>query len=423
MFTGKPRHRKRRSQQKREYRLKVWMLTGTGVVLLATVGGLLARAYPRLEAQMSVTRAQQLLAKGDYAGAIANASEALSFSDSDLAASRVMADATSRGHLQKELFWAQRLADLEPTLENKLRLAETGLRCQSAPYPVSTEELKDLAEKCTTNPYFHFLAGKLAENQQQLDLAETHFKTAVKLDPANQTYLLHLATVQLRDADPVVKKQARQQLERLGLDGSLGADAYRALVTSRLAAGDDAGANHYSDLLMATPQANMSDRLQALAILQRLNPRVFKVRLQETMDLSANNAEAVAELSDWMQKSDMAQKNLDWLVTLPINIRSDQSYRLAMARGYLQTGKWQAMLDLISENNWHDLEYLRLALVSHAWAELGVPTVAQSDWGIAEKQAADRYEAVTNLLGMAVSWQLTDAELNLRQRLLEMAPQ
>jgi len=315
------------------------------------------------------------------------------------------------------------LADLEPTLENKLRLAETGLRCQSAPYPVSTEELKDLAEKCTTNPYFHFLAGKLAENQQQLDLAETHFKTAVKLDPANQTYLLHLATVQLRDADPVVKKQARQQLERLGLDGSLGADAYRALVTSRLAAGDDAGANHYSDLLMATPQANMSDRLQALAILQRLNPRVFKVRLQETMDLSANNAEAVAELSDWMQKSDMAQKNLDWLVTLPINIRSDQSYRLAMARGYLQTGKWQAMLDLISENNWHDLEYLRLALVSHAWAELGVPTVAQSDWGIAEKQAADRYEAVTNLLGMAVSWQLTDAELNLRQRLLEMAPQ
>ena len=423
MFTGKPRHRKRRSQQKREYRLKVWMLTGTGVVLLATVGGLLARAYPRLEAQMSVTRAQQLLAKGDYAGAIANASEALSFSDSDLAASRVMADATAMGHSQSELSWAQRLADLEPTVENKLRLAETGLRCQNAPYPVSTGVLKDLEGKCSGNPVFHFLAGLLAKNLQQLDQAEAQFNAAVQLDPTNQTYSLYQATVQLRNPDPVVKKQARQQLETLGSNGNLGGEAYRALVAERVTAGDDAGARRYSDLLVASPQATLTDRLQNLEILHRLNSGGFNLRLQDTMNIVANNAGAVEELSAWMQQAGLVEENLAWLDKLPYGIRSEMDYKLAMARDYLQMGKWQAMLDLIAQDNWHNMDYLRLALISHAWAELGVPTVAQSDWGDAEMQAANHYEAMTNLLSLAEAWQLTDAQLNLRHRLMQLPPQ
>jgi hypothetical protein len=407
-----------------DYRLMVRMVTGTLILMLAAVGALMARdTYLVREQKMAVANAQQLLARGNFAGAMASASKALSMNATDLAASRVMADATAMGHLRTELLWAQRLADLQPTVENKLRLAETGLRCQTAPYPVSTGVLTDLAGKCANNPFFNFLAGNLTEKMQQLNLAEAYFNAAVHLDPTNLTYSLYQARVQLRDADPVVKQQARQQLEKLGLDGSLGAEAYRALVTERLAAVDDAGANHYSGLLVATPQATMADRLKDLEIVHRLNPQAFTVRLQETMDIAAHNAAAVAELSDWMQKAGLAQQNLDWLVKLPIGIRAEQSYNVAMAQAYLQTGNWKAMLNLINSSNWQDMEYLRLALASHAWAEMEVPTVAQSDWGDAEELAGDHYEAMTNLLGLAQAWQLTDAQTKLSQRLLQLAPQ
>jgi hypothetical protein len=407
-----------------DYRLMVRMVTGTLILILAAVGALIARdSYLLREQKMAVANAQKLLALGDYSGAMVSASHALNMNGTDLAASRAMADATAMGHLRTELLWAQRLADLQPTVENKLRLAETGLRCQTAPYPVSTGVLTDLAGKCASNPVFNFLAGKLTANMHQLNLAEAYFNAAVQLDPTNLTYSLYQARVQLGDADPAVKQQARKQLETLGMDGTLGAEAYRALVTERLAAVDDAGANHYSGLLVATPQATMADRLKDLEIVHRLNPQAFTVRLQETMDIAAHNAAAVAELSDWMQKAGLAQPNVEWLLKLPIGIRSAPSYNLALARGYLQTGNWKAMLDLINSSNWQDKEYLRLALASHAWAELEVPTVAQSDWGDAEQLAGNHYEAMTNLLGLAKAWQLTDAQTHLSQRLLQLAPE
>ena len=167
----------------------------------------------------------------------------------------------------------------------------------------------------------------------------------------------------------------------------------------------------------------MTDRLQNLAILQQADHAKFTDRLHLVMDLAANQVSTMAELSSWMQANGLAQENVDWLGSLPRNIRSEQAYKLALAQGYLQLGKWQDVLDFANRDNWFDQDFLRLALVSRAWSQLGVPTVAQSDWGEAVKKAGDHYEAMTNLLVLAQHWQMSDAQQDLRQRILQVAPQ
>ena len=125
---GSTRNRKRRRQKKREKQQKVWLFSATIVVLLAIIGVLLARGYLRLAEKMDLTTAQLLLAKGDYAGAMASATKALNINSTDVNACVVMADASEMAHLRTEWYWVQQLANLNPTVENKLRLAETGLR-------------------------------------------------------------------------------------------------------------------------------------------------------------------------------------------------------------------------------------------------------------------------------------------------------
>jgi len=400
------------------------MVAGTTFIVLAVVGACVIRAnYLNHEEQSEVAEAQHFLANGDYAGAVKRATQAIELNSSDLQACMVLVNASSLGHLPTELYWAQRLAEIAPTTENKLRLAATGLRCQIAPFPVTSGVLAHFTDGDTNNPAFQIVAGNFAVALHQPSDAESHFKTALQLEPNNQQYALSLATLQLGLSDPAVQKQARQRLEKLAQDGSVGITALRVLVADRQAAGDDLAAEHYSDQLLASPQASMTDRLQNLAILQQADHAKFTDRLHLVMDLAANQVSTMAELSSWMQANGLAQENVDWLGSLPRNIRSEQAYKLALAQGYLQLGKWQDVLDFANRDNWFDQDFLRLALVSRAWSQLGVPTVAQSDWGEAVKKAGDHYEAMTNLLVLAQHWQMSDAQQDLRQRILQVAPQ
>ncbi len=408
----------------RDYRLKVWMITGSTILVLAIVIACVVRTdYLKLEEKRLASNAQVCLTQGDYAGAIASAGKALALNPNDLAACRAMADASAQSRMPAELYWVQRLADLSPTIANKLRLAEVALRSQSAPYPVTTVVLTELAESAVNNPEYQMIAGNLALALHQSTDAEGHFETAVQLDPSNPQYALSLATLQLDSANESVQRQARQQLEKLSLDGTLGAAALRTLVANRQAAADPAGADHYSEQLLKLPQSTMADRLQNLELLQGLNQTTFGERLQTAMALAANQPALVGQLSNWMQSHGLASANLQWLGSLPKNIRSEPAYKLALAQAYLKMGKWQDLLDMGNRDNWSDQDFLRLALISHAWAQLGEPTVAQSNWGEAIKKAGDHYEAMTNLLVLAENWQLTQAQQYLRQRILQLAPQ
>jgi hypothetical protein len=79
---------------------------------------------------------------------------------------------------------------------------------------------------------------------------------------------------------------------------------------------------------------------------------------------------------------------------------------MALVQGYLQSSQWTSMLNIASQGNWGDLEFLRLALVFRAWSQLGAAGQADINWNSAMSAAADRHEAMTQLLQLAGSWHL-----------------
>jgi predicted Zn-dependent protease len=404
-------------------RFRIWTVgTIIGLMLLASTGWFGRSCYRHYKEKHDQAQAQAFLAKGDYRNALLSARQTLLLNPTNVPACRVMAALADLSHSPAALDWQKRIVETEPTIENKLTWAMTGLRYQNPPFPLTTQILDELAATATNLAAYQVVAASVALSTRRLAEAETHFETATKLDPTNELYALNLAIIRLGATNETKAVPSRAVLENLRTDANLGLPALRALVVDRLAHKDAGAANNYSTQLLANARATLADQLQHLGILRQLKSGDFTARLQSLQQQAATNASAVAEVAAWMQANDLLADDLQWLTGLPASLQIQHPVRLALADGYLQSGDWRTLRDFAAKGNWDEMEFLRLALVSRAWSQLGVPQVADSNWGSAVNETGGRFGAMTMLLGLAERWQLKREQEDLLKRIVEKFP-
>ena len=393
------------------------------VILIALAASLwLARPhYRHYKEKRAIAQAQTFLASGDYRNALLCARQTLLLNPTNVPACRVMVALAEISRSPAVLDWQRRIAQSEPTTENKLQLASSGLRYQGAPFPLTAQILDELAPVATNLAGYHVVAASLALSTRHLDEAESHFETAAKLDPTNQLYELNLAVIRLGSTANTKSVTSRAVLEKLRTDANLGLPALRALVVDRLAHNDAAAAMNYSTQLLTNAHSTLSDRLQHLGILQQLKSSDFSEHLQALQQQT--NAVAVAEISAWMQANALIAENIQWLTNLPATLQAQPQIRLSLANAYLQSGDWHTLRDFAAKGDWDEMEFLRLALLSRAWSQLGVQQVADSNWGSCVNETGNRYGAMTMLLGLTERWQMKRERLELLQRIVAKFPQ
>ncbi len=404
-------------------KIRVWLWTAgivAALILLAGTVWLGRSTYRQHEEARDQAQAQAFLAKGDYRNALLSARSTLLLDPTNVPASRVMAAIADLSHSPAALDMLRRIVQIAPTVENKLLLAAAGLRYQNPPFPLTTQILEELA--ATNLAGYQVVAASLALSTRRVAEAEEHFETAARLEPTNRLYELNLAVVRLGETNEAKAASARLVLQNLRTNADLGAAALRALVVDRLAHQELAAANDYSTQLLASPQASLADQLQQLGILQQLKSESFSARLQAVQQLAATNAPAVAAVASWMQANHLLDESVNWLTNLPVGIRNQPTVRLALADGYLQGKDWVKLRDFTAHGNWDELEFIRLALVSRVWSQLGQKEVADSNWNAAVNEAVNRFGALTALLNLAEQWQLPREQEDLLKRIVERFP-
>jgi len=410
----------------RQPELRLLIHLSSLVSLLLVVAGLvlLFRPYYRYCMERRDTRlARTYLEQGDWHNAELRAGYALQRNTNNLLACWVMARLTAQAHSPQELFWQQRIATLAPTVENRLRLADSALRWQNPPSPLATQLLGELAAAATTNAEYHTLAARLALSTHRLDEVEGHFATAVELDPTNTSYRLNLAVFQLGMTNQAKHDAANAALENLRTDPALGAIALRNLVANRLAQKDLAGADRYSGELQLLPEVTLPDQLQRLGILQELKSGDFLERLADLELAATTNGTMLVELSAWMRANHLLAENLLWLKSLPAKLREQVPVLLELAEDYQADSQWQALRDTVSQGKWDELEFLRFALISRACHQLQLAQLARDNWDVAVSEAGSRLGALQKLLELANHWDLKPEQLSLLQRIVRSFPQ
>jgi Flp pilus assembly protein TadD len=403
-------------------RFRMWLAgIGFGLGLLAVAAALGRAAYRHQKELRDQAQATTFLARDDYRSALLSAREVLLLNPTNVPACRVMAALADLAHSPATLDWQRRVVETEPSVENELQLAAAGLHYQNPPFPLTTQILAEFA--ATNLVSYQVVAGSLALGTHRLAEAEAHFEIAARLEPTNRRYALNLAAIRLGGTNEAKADASRRVLENLCADTNLAPAAWRSLVADRLAHQDLAAANGFSTRLLASPQATLADQLQQLEILRQLNDTAFAARLLAVQQVSATRAPAAAQVAAWMQANGRLAESIRWLTGLPANLRAQPAVGLVLADGYVQAGDWAKLRDFASTGDWGDQEFLRLALVSHAWAQLGVSAVAASCWSAAVTETRGRCSALTALLGLADQWQLPIQQEELLEQIVEKYPQ
>ncbi len=409
------------------YRLKSWLvfiaivLVGlAGLAGLARVGRHHYRHYMEKRGQQ---QALMFLAGGDYRNASLSARQTLTINPNNVPACRVQAEMADHNRSPVTLEWLQRIGQIEPTVENKLLLAAAGLKYQKPPFPLTARILDELALTATNNATYQEVAASFAMYLGRLAEAEARFEKAAALEPKNQLFRMNLAVLKMTLTNQTEQAQALAILEQMRTDDRLGLAALRALVAGRLLHREMAAAKVYSGELAANPHATMTDRVEYLGILKQLKSDEFDDQLQTVQHQAATNAIAVAELSAWMQANGLLAENLDWLTGLPNVLLDQMPVQMALAQGYLQNKQWMKVLNIATQSNWGNLEYLRYAMVSWAWSHLGGGGLADNNWNLALSKAAGNRETLIQLMALADRWQLTQKREALLLQMVQNFPE
>ena len=402
----------------------LWSVAAGVAVVLGLLGlWFYARpAYKQHREIRAVEQAKSYMAKGDYRNASLSARQTLRFNPRNLEACRIMADLAERSRSPSVLDWWRRVAELAPTIQNRLMLAATALRSQGPPYLLAAQTLEELKDSAGQVAAYHAVSAELALRLKRPSEAIAQFEQASRLEPTNELHQLNLAVLQLQSTNAGAPLAARATLERLRASTNVGTVALRWLVAERLGRNDLSAAGKLSTELLADPRSLPDDRLQHLTILDRSQSPEFTAYLGALQKNALTNAAEVYGISTWMVRHGLACECLAWLTNCPAKLRAEQPVPLALVDCYLATKDWPGLETSLQAQKWGDIECLRFAFLSRAAAELNQKLAAESHWRSAVRLAGDRLGPLTALLGMATSWGRNQAREDLLWQIAQRFP-
>jgi len=361
-------------------------------------------AYHHYKEKRAIRQAQQFMARGDWRNASVSARLAFQLNPANLAACQIMADLAEMAHSPQALDWRKRVADLAPTVENKLLLAATALRSQGAPFPLASQMLQDLRQPAGNIAAYHVLLAERALKLNQSAEAENEFAEAARLEPTNELHQFNLAVLRLGSTNSSQAAEAQATLEGLRTSTNLGPAAFRWLVGDRLAQKDLPAAEKYSSELLGGPHATFEDRLQHLTILRQGNGPQYSTFLAAVKSEAITNALKVYSLSTWMLGQKAPEEAMQWLSSLPSKLANEQPVPLAFVDAYAAKKDWAGLESYLQDLKWGELDFLRMAFLAHAAAEQHEDLATETRWRSAVREAGDRLGALNALLTLATTW-------------------
>jgi tetratricopeptide (TPR) repeat protein len=382
-------------------------------------------------------RAAGFLAGHDLAKASVSARQALRLNPGNVEACRVMGELAELARSPAAVDWFQRVAELQPTGINQLRVAACALKFEHPPYPLASRTLAEAEKSLGALPAFHVLSAELELKLGRLDRSAAHFEKACRLDPTNRLHALNLAALDLFSTNNSKAQSAQGVLVNFNSDPTYGAVALRWLVADQMRRNQFRAAHDLSHRLLAHPRTGFDDRLKHLEILRLLATRPndlvaadplelpapsatsspgfdmgcdgFGKELEKAQAVVRTNLAALLSLSEWMGQHSLADEALSWLENSHPELGRFQPVALAKADLYLAKQDWPALELFLGEQKWREVDFLRLALLSRAAGGQQRGSLAQARWKAAVRETSGRLGALNVLLALSGEWRCDSA--------------
>src|SRR5262249_31071629 len=166
-------------------------------------------AYRHHKEERFIKQAKKYMAESDFRNAALAARQAFALNPGNVDACGILAELSELAQSAQLLDWRRRLADLAPTVENRLLLARAALRCQPPPYPLAAPIPSEIDGSGQDIAAFHVVSAELALKLNEPTKAADEFAEASRLEPTNEMHRLNLAVLRLQSSNLAASSSAR----------------------------------------------------------------------------------------------------------------------------------------------------------------------------------------------------------------------
>ena len=384
--------------------VKLTLIGLVAVLILGAAGVVVWRkVITPIRQHRMIERGRTLIEAKDLKQAEIAVGRALQLNPRDPVATRLMLQLAESAGAKNALFWYKQMASLEPdVVEHRLAWARAALKFNEV--SIAEQALQGLGEASRQTAAYHDLAGQIALASRQEASAEAHFSDAVKLEPNNEEYQLHLAAVQFRASDAAIRTSARATMERLAANPKYFRTASRALLDDALEAKDWDKALSLAKQLQGAPGAPFEDRMLYLGFLRRFQRPEFYSYLSEVQEISTANPLHVGALISWLNTNGLVLIAVDWSKRLPEDLRWKMPVPAAIGECYAVQLDWETLGPLVMDTDWEYANFLRLAFLARVQREKDDERGALNSWNAAVQAAAGHPERYIILARYATSW-------------------
>ncbi len=203
---------------------------------------------------------------------------------------------------------------------------------------------------------------------------------------------------------------ARETLQRLTKVAEFRAGSLRALLSDAVEANDLAAADGFAQELQMSQQVTFADYLLCLEFYQKLDRKKFDKLLEKVKPVAARNANDLGLLMNWMNQHQLSSEVLKWNEKLKSEETNHPPPAVAIAEALATAKNWSRLKRWTRNNDWGDVEYLRLAYQGYAARQSRASSAdAEFDslWHSAERATDDNAERQADLARLAMKWNLT----------------
>ena len=397
------RRRKTNFERTERTFLKIILGIGGGLVLLILLGVGGFNLYQKWEQRHLVRVAVAYMSGGDLRASSLSAQRAFQiYPSADTA--RIIAQIAERSGDRSALGWRRKVLELEPqSKEDALSLVRTALRNNDL--GTAEKTLAAFDDKAKQTADYHAASGRLAEMKKDLGTSEFHWEKAAEIAPNEPSYQFQLALVRLETGDPTKRESARAALERLKKDPKQRVAALRTLVA------DDA-AHHeepqklrlLAEELQDCPEAAFNDRIIYLEILRQLHDPAFAEYLEKLKKEAPADPANLSSLVNWMSVNNMETAALEFTSRLPADSLEKWPVPPTICETYAKLKDWAGLETLAAKVQWKSHEYLGNAYLARALRGQSRDADAEKAWIIAQRQASNQPQSISNLARAVSAW-------------------
>lgn len=409
-------------QSKRKRR---WLWAGAVllVVLVAGYYGGKRYAWPAIKtwriARMN-QEAQKFLDSGDPANALLVARKSLQASTANADGWRIAAKASAVRQRADAVWYQDSLCREQPTKENYIELIRLALLFDVPDYALAA--IKSVEKDAINDPTFHRLAAQAYVRTGKPLAAESHLIALTHLQPNDKVAQLDLAEIQLA-ADPMRRNAAlRAQVLALADQPDLRLRALTLLLRDGIAGKSTEDVEKVESQLQSMPGLDVPTRLlviQGQFVLGQPGAQQALTNLQKEV---ADHPLDAARILEFLIRNNRSAEVQPWVATLPEATRADQDVQRMVAEALLRLNDAAGLEAYLRGGNWPRHEYLRQALLAHAYRSLGRSADFAAAWKLALIDAGSDLRKATALLGRVDEWRWLNERYEVVWKLFALTP-